>query len=170
MFLIQYLFGGLEEYYSCEYDVCSTVNVNGSEIYNEVDRKFEISFYMSNLPEKFKNEYVILGETKDSIIIKHLKCGACFKRTKKIRNFRKCTMCKESKLTTDDYSVSGYCSNANTYYVSTSEYGQLHGKKEKQIRNFCNENRIPGAIRVGKDILVPIDAPYPDDRRIKKRK
>lgn len=172
LFLIQYLFGSLEEYYAYEYKTGSTVSVNGSKIYGEAveERNYELSFYMSNLHEWLKNEYVILGETKDSIIIKHLKCGTCFKRSKKVRKLRKCIMCKENKLPIDDYRVSEYCSNANTYYVSTAEYGQLHGKKEKQIRNFCNENRIPGAIRVGKDILVPFDAPYPVDIRYRRNR
>lgn len=171
LILIQYLFGSLDDYYAYKYKEGSAVSVKYSDILNETieKRNHELSFYMSNLPKWFEKEYVVLGETKDNIVIKHLTCGTIFKRTKKVRKLTKCFFCMKKKVVTDISNGDVVSNNETIYYVSTSEYGKLHGKMEKQIRNLCNENRIPGVIRAGKDILIPIDAPYPKDLRYKKK-
>lgn len=57
-----------------------------------------------------------------------------------------------------------------TRYVSTPDYAEMHGKERKQITNYCKEERIPGVIRTGKNYLIPIDAPYPNDKRFSENK
>lgn len=49
--------------------------------------------------------------------------------------------------------------------VTVSEYACLHKKSNEQVKVFCRDGRIPGAKKVGRDWLIPKDAPYPVDRR-----
>lgn len=170
--LIKYLFGSLEQYYTYEYELGASVSLQYMDVFKETveDRIHDISFYASNLPKWFIKEYIILGETKDDIIIKHLKCGNLYRHSKKVRLLKKCHYCIGRIVSHDCNTENIAAQNKFVYYTSTSEYGKIHGKKEKQIRNYCKANRIPGAILFRNTYLIPIDAPYPADRRFKKNR
>lgn len=168
--LIQYLFGSLESYYTYDYESGASVKLQYKNVQQEMveDRIHDISFYISNQPKWFAQEYVILGETRKEIIIKHFKCGNILRRSKKLRKFSKCRYC-EGNPTEGDYKRENEISqNELIYYVSTSDYGKIHGKKPNQISNYCKANRFPDAIMIGDKYLIPMDAPYPEDRRFKK--
>lgn len=52
--------------------------------------------------------------------------------------------------------------------ISTEGYGALHNKSKEQIKQyFRQKNRIPGALKVGRDWVLPRDAEFPDDMRKK---
>lgn len=51
-----------------------------------------------------------------------------------------------------------------TDYLSVSEYASLHGKDSGNIRRLLGSGRLQGQ-KVGKQWIIPSDAPYPEDRR-----
>lgn len=167
--LIQYLFGSLGGYYAYEYKPGSSVSVQYKNVQKEMveDRIHDISFYISNQPKWFSEEYVILGETKKDIIIKHLRCGNILRRSKKLRKHSKCRYCEGDPLLKNKTIENIIPEHEYIYYLSTVEYAKLHGKKFNQISNYCKANRFPGSIVVGDKYLIPIDAPYPGDMRLK---
>lgn len=55
-------------------------------------------------------------------------------------------------------------------YLTTKEASAKWGIKERRITVLCNENRISGAIYVGRIWLIPKDAEKPADARIKSGK
>ena len=59
-------------------------------------------------------------------------------------------------------------SNKETKYLTTMEYAELHGKQDSIVRRICRAGRIPGAIQKGKSWLIPKNAPYPTDERVRK--
>ena len=52
-------------------------------------------------------------------------------------------------------------------FLTVKEYANKHEKSEEQIKVFCRNGRIIGAKKMGRDWIIPTDAPYPRDRRIK---
>lgn len=54
-------------------------------------------------------------------------------------------------------------------YLTAQEYAELYDKKSAIIRRFCINNRIPGAICKGNTWLIPKDAPYPSDERVRNK-
>lgn len=56
-------------------------------------------------------------------------------------------------------------SPAQTNLVSAREYGKLHGKSREQINQYCQQGRIPGEFRVGRDWVIPKDSRFPEDHR-----
>lgn len=53
----------------------------------------------------------------------------------------------------------------NMNLVTASEYGEANGKSVEQIKVLCRNGRIPGATKIGRDWMIPADAPYPVDNR-----
>ena len=51
-----------------------------------------------------------------------------------------------------------------TDYLSVSEYAKLHGKDPGNIRRLLSAGRLQGQ-KVGKQWIIPCDAPYPEDKR-----
>ena len=45
-----------------------------------------------------------------------------------------------------------------------SEYAARIGKAHRSVRQKCQLGTLPGAIKIGRDWLIPSDAPYPDNR------
>lgn len=45
-----------------------------------------------------------------------------------------------------------------------SEYAARIGKAPRSVRQKCQLGTLPGAIKIGRDWLIPADAPYPDNR------
>lgn len=51
--------------------------------------------------------------------------------------------------------------------VTVPQYAKLHNVTDSLIRRLCRTGRIPGAVQKGSAWLVPEDAPYPADERLK---
>lgn len=50
--------------------------------------------------------------------------------------------------------------------LTASEYAEKHNKSVEQIKVFCRNGRIWGAKKIGRDWIIPEDAPYPTDTRM----
>lgn len=53
-------------------------------------------------------------------------------------------------------------------YLSVSEYASPHGRDRGNIRRMLAAGRLEGQ-KVGREWIIPADAQYPGDGRIKKR-
>lgn len=53
-------------------------------------------------------------------------------------------------------------------YLTTIEYAAKYGKKRSQIRNYCSNGNLIGAVQRNKIWLIPENTPYPRDHRYKK--
>ncbi len=53
-------------------------------------------------------------------------------------------------------------------YLKVKEVSQKWGLSERSVRNYCNQNRVDGAVLVGKTWNIPEDAKKPE--RINKKK
>lgn len=49
--------------------------------------------------------------------------------------------------------------------ISIAEYAARIGKAPRSVRQKCQLGTLPGAVKIGRDWLIPEDAPY-DDARI----
>ena len=57
-----------------------------------------------------------------------------------------------------------------TNLVSAKEYGRQHELSVEQAKQYCHQKgRVPGAIKHGRDWLIPCDARLPDDLRGKRK-
>lgn len=54
-----------------------------------------------------------------------------------------------------------------TNLLTASEYGDLHGKSVEQVKVYCRSGRILGAVKMGRNWMIPADARYPADGRLK---
>lgn len=54
-----------------------------------------------------------------------------------------------------------------TSFLSAAEYSKKVRKSVEQIKVYCRNGRLNGAYKVGREWLIPEDAPYPADNRIK---
>ncbi len=52
--------------------------------------------------------------------------------------------------------------------ITITEYAALHGKAASTIRHRIMRGLHPEAVKVGRDWLIPKDAPYRPDGRAKK--
>lgn len=52
-----------------------------------------------------------------------------------------------------------------TNLVLPKEYGAQYGKSCEQIKVYCRNNRLPGAIQIGRDWILPRDTQFPEDHR-----
>ena len=52
-----------------------------------------------------------------------------------------------------------------TNLISSQAYGLLSGKSQEQIKVYCRNNRLSGAIRIGRDWILPKDTRFPEDHR-----
>ncbi len=55
-------------------------------------------------------------------------------------------------------------------YLSVTQTAQKWGISTRRIQILCNEDRIPGAVRIGSVWAIPRDAEKPRDARIKSGK
>lgn len=55
-------------------------------------------------------------------------------------------------------------------YLSVAETAERWGISMRRIQILCNEDRISGAIRIGRTWAIPDDEPKPVDARIKSGK
>lgn len=52
-------------------------------------------------------------------------------------------------------------------YVSTIEAAKKWGISERRVQKLCEENRIPGVVRISRIWLIPKDVEKPIDGRRK---
>lgn len=50
--------------------------------------------------------------------------------------------------------------------LTASEFADKHNKSVEQVKVFCRNGRIWGAKKIGRDWVIPKDAPYPADSRL----
>ena len=55
-------------------------------------------------------------------------------------------------------------------YLSSKEAADKWGIGARRVQRLCNQDRIPGAIRIGTTWGIPDDAEKPKDARIKSGK
>lgn len=48
--------------------------------------------------------------------------------------------------------------------ISLPDYAARIGKHPDVVRQKCLRGTLPGAVKIGRDWLIPPDAPYPDNR------
>lgn len=51
-----------------------------------------------------------------------------------------------------------------TNFITIAEYAARIGKDTSTVRQKCLRGTLPGAIKIGRDWLIPADATYPDKR------
>lgn len=51
-------------------------------------------------------------------------------------------------------------------YMSSKEASEKWGISDRRIRVLCNEGRIEGAIKIGRNWSIPFDANKPVDARV----
>lgn len=57
-----------------------------------------------------------------------------------------------------------------TNLISAKEYGFLHNRSVEQVKQYLHQkNRLPGALRVGRDWVIARDAQFPEDHRGKRK-
>lgn len=57
---------------------------------------------------------------------------------------------------------------SKTNLTNTIKYAENHGCRRESIKQFLKEeNRIPGAMQIGRDWIFPDDTKFPEDRRKK---
>lgn len=54
--------------------------------------------------------------------------------------------------------------------ISAADYAAMHGRSVEQVKVLCRNGRIPGASKLGRDWIIPADAPYPADGRSMRKK
>ena len=52
-----------------------------------------------------------------------------------------------------------------TNLISSQAYGKSNGRSQEQIKVYCRNHRLPGAIRIGRDWVLPRDTRFPEDHR-----
>lgn len=54
---------------------------------------------------------------------------------------------------------------SETNLISSQAYGRINSRSQEQIKVYCRNNRLSGAVRVGRDWLLPKDTRFPEDHR-----
>lgn len=52
-------------------------------------------------------------------------------------------------------------------FISLTEFCQRYGKDPGNTRRLLAQGRIPGAVKVGRQWILPADARPPEDQRVK---
>lgn len=52
-------------------------------------------------------------------------------------------------------------------YITLSEAAEKWGISSRRLRTLCDEGRVPGVGKLGRNWAIPIDAEKPKDARIK---
>jgi len=52
----------------------------------------------------------------------------------------------------------------NTRLIPIKDYAEKLGLSAVSVRQKCQRGNVPGAVKLGRDWLIPPDAPYPDSR------
>jgi len=54
-------------------------------------------------------------------------------------------------------------------YISAPDAAKKWGISERRVQKLCEEERIPGVVRISRMWLIPMDAEKPADARLKKQ-
>jgi len=52
-------------------------------------------------------------------------------------------------------------------YLSVTQFAQMHGLHDTNVRKFIRQGRIPEAFKVGNAWVIPSNVKKPDDQRVK---
>lgn len=52
-----------------------------------------------------------------------------------------------------------------TNLISVKEYGKLNKRSQEQVKQYLHKNRVPGAVRIDRDWVIPRDSRFPEDHR-----
>lgn len=52
----------------------------------------------------------------------------------------------------------------DTNLIPLQAYAEQVGKSPRSVRQKCQLGTLPGAVKIGRDWLIPADAPYTDSR------
>lgn len=52
----------------------------------------------------------------------------------------------------------------NDNLIPIAQYAERIGLTANAVRRKCLRGTLPGAVKIGRDWLIPADAPYPDSR------
>ena len=52
-------------------------------------------------------------------------------------------------------------------FMTTIQAAEKWGLSERRLQTICNEGKIPGVVKFGKALAIPMDAERPVDKRIK---
>lgn len=55
-------------------------------------------------------------------------------------------------------------------YITTKQAAEIWGISQRRISLLCAENRIDGAVKMGKTWIIPKDTKKPVDNRLKSEK
>lgn len=168
--LIDFLFGNMNALYEYEIEYPHGIVSKSYNCNWDMFQKYEIEHYLVEMKKEYFEEYKIIGDTEDSIIVLHKKCGTFFRVNKSSYVLRKCRWCLEHRLKADTFEDTYQDKGEYIHYLTTREYAKCHGKERRQIYNYCGAGRIDGAILIGNEWLIPEDAPYPMDKRKKSYK
>lgn len=168
LLFIEFLFGSLEALYEYEIEFKhGTISRNRQRLNWNNAESFDIDHYHEIMGNEYFEEYVIRGDTENSIVIYHKNCGGYFCVDKNCNRLSKCIYCIEKIRLRKHYKDAVNMSGGYKHYLNTIEYARLHGKERRQIYKYCEEGRIEGAVKVTDYWLIPEDSPYPKDLRRK---
>ncbi len=172
--LIDFLFGNLETLYGYEVEFPhGKISPKFSCVKWDIEKKFSCEYYSRTMDSKYLEEYCIVGQTSKEVVIKHRLCGRYYCNDLKRKKLTKCNWCYLYKIPFKDSPVveREAVSRKYIHFLSTVDYAEKYGKKEKQIRNYCVEGRLQGAVQIGaKNWLIPADAPYPERKKPLRKK
>ena len=57
--------------------------------------------------------------------------------------------------------------NGRPKYITSKEYASIYQKDETRVRLLCREGRLAGAEQKGTIWIIPENAPYPSDERVR---
>lgn len=64
-----------------------------------------------------------------------------------------------------------FASDLKTNLTTTKEFGKQHQRSQEQAKQYFHQkNRVPGAVKVGRDWVLPRDTRFPVDLRGKRKK
>ena len=52
-------------------------------------------------------------------------------------------------------------------YVSVTQFANMHGLQDSNVRKLIRQGRLPEAFKVGNSWVIPADAKKPEDLRVK---
>lgn len=130
---------------------------------------------IENFEKTFLPEYVLKGYVNDHIlVIRHKKCGAYFTYNLNGNSMVDCVCCARKSENEAAHDIVFNEAEEHTYihYLSTSDYAKKHSREKKQIHIHCLRGRFDGAIQlcINNKFLIPADAPYPVDKRLKENR
>ena len=81
-----------------------------------------------------------------------------------VHNILEQAMLKQGKMDLD------YVKDFKTNLVTTKSYGDSHDRSQEQVKQYLHQKeRMPGAVKIGRDWIIPYDMKFPEDMRGKRK-